>query len=96
MISLNKTEKLLGRSIDIANSQNTSEDEYDDEYAMGRSTRSRSNQLRQRRGSSSRRRHQAEREILLGHAGTFLDFENLMVALDALEHWKDIEAQGRK
>ncbi|MCJ1434031.1 Nucleoporin nup84 [Xylographa pallens] len=95
MISLNKTEKLLGRSIDIANSQNTSEDEYTDEYAMGRSTRSRSNQLRQRRGSSSRRRHQAEREILLGHAGTFLDFENLMVALDALEHWKDIEAQGK-
>ncbi|MCJ1384281.1 Nucleoporin nup84 [Xylographa soralifera] len=98
MISLNKTEKLLGRSIDIANSQNTSEDEYNeynDEYAMRRSTRSRSNSVRQRRGSSSRRRLQAEREVLLDHGGTFLGFENLMVALDALEHWKDIEAQAK-
>ncbi|MCJ1284715.1 Nucleoporin nup84, partial [Xylographa opegraphella] len=93
IISLNKTEKLLGRSIDIANSQNTSEDEYNDDHGMRRSTRSRSNQVRRRRRSSSKRMYQAEREILLGYSETFLDFENLMVALDALENWKEIEVQ---
>ena len=96
MISLSKTKTLLGRSINIANSQHTSEDEYNDENVLRRSTRSRSTQVRQRRGSSSRRRHRAERDVLLSHGGTFLDLENLMVALDALEHWKDVEAQGEK
>ncbi|MCJ1401872.1 Nucleoporin nup84 [Xylographa trunciseda] len=94
MISLAKTEKLLGRSIDLANSQHTSEDEFNDENVLQRSTRSRSIQIRQRRSSSSRRQHQAERDVLLGYGGTFLDLENLMVALDALEHWKDVEVQG--
>lgn len=96
MISLGKTEKLLGHSIDVTASQPPSEDEYDDSNDLRRSTRTSNHVVRQRRSSSAKLTLQVERDLLLGHSTTFVDLENLMVALTALEEWKDLEVQAIK
>ncbi|MCJ1479588.1 Nucleoporin nup84 [Lambiella insularis] len=94
MISLGKTQKFLGRSTDIATSEPQSEDEYDESDHLRRSTRTRSQVIHQDRGSSTRRRRQIGRDLLLSQSTTFLDLENLIVALRALEEWKDVEVQA--
>jgi len=91
-ISLKKTEAMLGRAMDLAQSQPASEDEAPDLFQ--RSTRSRKVQARIRRSSSARRRSAQGRQLLLNYAQSFRDLENLIIALDALEKWKEVEYQA--
>lgn len=93
-ISLNKTHAILGRTIDVSRSRAASEDDSENLVDVRHSTRSRTSQLRRRRRSSSVRRTATERDILLSHSSTFRDLENLFVALDAMERWKEVADQG--
>jgi len=93
-ISLNKTQTILGRALDLTLSQPASEDEYDGNLDLRRSTRSRSTHVRNRRSSSSRKRSKAQRGVLLSNSQSFRDLESLVVALDTLEYWKEKEAEA--
>ena len=93
-ISLKKTQTILGRALDLTISQPGSEDEYDANLDLRRSTRSRSTHVQMRRSSSARTRSQAKRGFLLSHSQSFRDLENLVVALDTLEYWKEREAEA--
>ena len=93
-ISLDKTKALLGKMVDISKEES---DEEDESVAMSRSTRSgRTRGQPQRSRSSSARSAGSERDLLLNQSRTFRDFENLFVALDALEQWKDLADQANK
>lgn len=93
-ISVNKTLTILGRALDLSQNQLASEDEYDENLDLRRSTRSRSTQVRMRRSSTSRKRSRAQRGFLLSHSQSFRDLESLVVALDTLEYWKEKEAEA--
>ncbi|MCJ1251662.1 Nucleoporin nup84 [Trapelia coarctata] len=93
-ISLNKTKTILGRALDLTLSQPASEDEANGNLDLRRSTRSRSTHVRNRRSSSSRKRLKAQRGLLLSHSQSFRDLENLVVALDTLEYWKEKETEA--
>ena len=79
--------------MDLAASQPSSEDEYEDVENLRRSTRSRSTQSRKRRRSSSMRKQQMKRDLLLSRADTFRDLENLVIALDTLETLREIQGE---
>ena len=72
-------------------------DEEDESAVLSRSTRSgRIRGQPQRSRSSSTRPASSERDLLLSQSRTFRDFENLFVALDALEQWRDLADQANK
>ena len=79
--------------MDLSASQPPSEDEYEDVENLRRSTRSHSMQSRKRQRSSSMRKQQMKRDLLLSHADTFRDLENLVIALDTLETWREIQGE---
>jgi hypothetical protein len=87
-----KTEIIVGKAIDLAQSQPSSEDEAPEMFK--RSTRSRKVPARVRRSSSARRKSAEQRLVLLKSAQSFRDLESLINALDALEEWKEIEFQA--
>lgn len=92
IISLGKTESLLGQMVDISKADS---DERDEPAAMSRSTRSgRTRSQPQPRRNSTAMRAGNERELLLDQSRTFRDFENLFAALDAMERWKDLADQA--
>ena len=86
-ISLEKTNDLLGKPIDISKSQDSSDDEG---YPPTTRQRARSPHARssQRSGSPSSKLMHGDRELMLRQASTFRDFENLFAALNAIEDWK--------
>ncbi len=88
-ISLAKTNDLLGKPVDISKSQDSSDDEGD-LVASSQNTRSRHARSSQRSGSPSTKLAHSDRELMLGQASTFRDFENLFTALDAMEEWKSL------
>ena len=94
-ISLSKTKKIMGRSVDISKNPDDSEDELEGREAT-RGKGSRKARSQQRRRKSSVLQFISEREILLNQAATFRDFEKLFVALDALEEWKGLSVQAKK
>jgi len=86
-ISLNKSYALLGKTIDVSKG----EDSSDDEGGFGGATRHRRSRYAQDQASkqsSSAQRQINKRKLLLRQSKTFRDFENLFVALSALEDWK--------
>ena len=95
-ISLCKTQLLLGRTLDLSQNQLLDDIDLENQPDTRRNTRSRQHKARPRRRSSSSRRLSVRRELLLNESNTFRDFESLFVALDALEHWKDVIDQSVK
>ena len=76
MLSLSRTEKLLGRAVDIKREEEEDHD-VDDENGDVNGD-----------GITAKK----QREILLQQASSFLDFEKLFKALNALEKWRDVAA----
>lgn len=91
-ISLSKTKAILGQPIDVSRDEE-SYDNDEDLDGTNRKPSSRYARGQRRRRSSSLRRYNEEREILLKQASTFRDFENLCVAMDALEDWRMLADQ---
>lgn len=94
-ISLSKTRKILGRAIDLSKFEDLGEDE-EEVVSTDRKTRSRHTSSQQRRRSSSLRRVSNTRDIMLRQATTFRDLQNLFVALDALEDWRNLAYGSKK
>lgn len=94
-LSLSKTNKILGRSVDISKTPDDSEDEIGG-WRSTSAKRSYKTGNRQRRRSSTASTFASERQILLDQAATFRDFETLFIALDALEEWKDLSVEAKK
>ena len=90
-ISLSKTKAILGQPIDISKPKNTNDNEEIHGNARSRFTRS-----QRRRRSSSSKRTDGEREMMLSQASAFRDFENLFTAFGALEDWKGLADQAKK
>ena len=88
-ISLGKTNHVLGKSVDISKSQDSSDDEGES-VTLVQKTRSRQARSSHRSGSPSARFVNDDRELMLSQASTFRDFEKLFVALDAMEVWKNL------
>ena len=76
MLSLSGTEKLLGRAVDIKREEEEDHDVDDEDGDVN--------------GDGNTTRQQ--RRILLQQASSFLDFEKLFKALNALEKWRDVAA----
>lgn len=94
-ISLGKTHSILGQTLDLSKDHESS----DEDGRLGTSTRnakSRHARHQRRRRSSSSRCVNNEREVLLNQASTFRDFENLLVALDAMETWKELADEAKQ
>ena len=87
-ISLRKTNDVLGKSVDISKSQDSSDDEGDPATIL-QNIRSRHARSSQPAGTPSAKLANGDRELMLSQASTFRDFENLFAALDAMEEWKD-------
>ena len=89
-VSLSKTFAILGKSVDI------SREIYCDDGRNGlpspvKKTKSGRKQNHQRQASlSTKSVGDDERDILLGQAATFRDFENLFAALSAMEEWRGL------
>lgn len=77
MLSKSKTEKLLGRSVDISQAG-------DESYDVNGENR---------RMDDDDHMYQ-QRQLLLKQAASFLDFERLFAALDAIEEWREVAAQS--
>ena len=92
-ISLSKTKAILGQPIDISKDQETYNDEVD---LMNSNWDAGIRYDQRRRRSPSLRRGNDEREIMLDQASTFIDFENLFTALDALEEWKGLANRSKR
>lgn len=88
MISLRKTNDVLGKSVDISRSQDSSDDEGDLATIL-QNTISRHARSSQPAGTPSAKLAHGDRELMLSQASTFRDFENLFAALDAMEEWKN-------
>ena len=87
LISLKKTNDVLGKPVDISKSQDSSDDEGDPATILP-NMRSRQARSSQPSGTPSVRLAHGDRELMLSQASTFRDFENLFAALDAMEEWK--------
>ena len=85
-ISRGKTKTVLGRAEDLSINREGSEEEG--VGPLAKSTRLNRTRSRKAPRSSSARRIQSEREILLSQSRTFRDLEALFLLLDAFEHWK--------
>lgn len=94
-ISLSKTQAILGRTQDISQTLEASDDEGEPDTGVGRA-RSRQNRGQRRRRSSSARRAHNERQLLLEQSRSFRDFEALFAVLDAIEEWKKIADEVSK
>ena len=88
-MSLSKTQAILGQITDISRDEEMVDGE-EDVNDTDLIAHSRYAQDRRRRRSSSLKRYIEERDILLEQASTFRDFENLCVAIDAMEKWKTL------
>ena len=94
LISLGKTNDVLGKPVDISRSQDSSDDEGN---PVTRSqSRSRHARSSRRPGSPSGKFAHGDRELMLSQARTFRDFENLFAALDAMEKWKNLADEAVK
>ncbi|KAI9839907.1 MAG: hypothetical protein M1819_000099 [Sarea resinae] len=91
-ISLAKTKALWGKAIDISQGFEDSEDESgNDGFGESRLTRSRSQEAsRIKRSRSSIKRAKRRREALLDLSRTYLGLEQLVLALEAFEKWRDV------
>lgn len=94
-ISTSKTPGITGRTEDISRNLENSDDDGDPKNPS-KCGRSRQVRSRRRRGSSSARRAQNERQLLLHQSRTFRDFEALFAILNAMEEWKDIADQANR
>ena len=94
-ISMSKTKAILGQSCDISKpevqSDGGEDQDHNSQSAMGRSSR-----IESRPRSSSLRPVSNERDIMLGQARSFRDFEQLGNAFDALVKWKQMADEGNK
>ena len=79
LLSISKTGKLLGRSIDISKDD---DEDYNVNGENGKMDGDAENTIDQ------------QRHLLLNQAASFLDFERLFVALDAIEAWRDVAARS--
>lgn len=95
IISLGKTNDVLGKPVDISKSQESSDDEGNP-ITRNQSNRSRHTRSSQRSGSPSAKIARGDRELMLSQASTFRDFENLFTALDAMEEWKNLADEAVK
>ena len=82
MLSLNKTKPMLGTIVDLSQEP---EDGDESNKEHGSDSVEGANCL----SGQSR----TDRKYLLSQARSFRDFENLFVALDGLERWRDAEKQ---
>ena len=73
MLSFSKTEKLLGRAVDIS-------DENDENHTVNGQNGIVNEEVENMR---------EQRGILLKQAASFLDFERLFAALYSIETWRD-------
>ena len=94
-ISLSKTKAILGRPMDISKDAD-SDDENEVLDSITQNTDSRYEPNEGRRRSSSMRRINEERDIMLNQARTFRDFQNLFTAVDALEEWAALAQKAKK
>ena len=94
-ISLSKTKAILGHSTDISHSQSSNDDEF---YTVNPSWhKTLRDAKRPGRGRDSPEEVlTSERDIMLSQGKTFKDFENLLVALDALERWQNASEEGKR
>ena len=86
---------MLGKAEDLSQSLEDSGDEDDLNEIDGHSG-PRPSRAHRRRRSSSMRRANHERQILLQQARTFRDLEALFVALDAMDQWKHLADQAKR
>ena len=92
-ISLSKSYTLLGKTTDISRSPE-SDDEPDGPASPVKKPRPRGRPKHQPQTSEPTSSvNSDEKEILLGQAKTFRDLENLFVALNAMEEWRDLAIQ---
>ena len=78
-MSLSKTGQLLGRAIDISKDD---DEDYNVNGENGNTDDNVETTIYQ------------QRQVLLKQAASFLDFERLFVALDAIESWRDVAARS--
>ena len=96
-LSTEKTASILGKKIDVSTNLESSDDAENEGLGSSRVTRLREKQmLLRRRRSSSAQRSRAKRNYLLSVSKTFIEFEQLVVALDALETWANVADQVRR
>ena len=93
-LSLRKTNDVLGKSVDISKSQESSDDEG--EPAGSGHNRSHLARRSQQPGSPSWKFTHGDRTLMLSQASTFRDFETLLIALDAIEEWKNLADEAEK
>ncbi|KAI9722347.1 MAG: hypothetical protein M1812_001819 [Candelaria pacifica] len=95
-ISLEKTERLLGRSVDVSMSSENSDAEEGVDRGAPRMTRLRQQQYeQQRQRQTSHRRTKAKHEVLRKQARTYRELEALVFALDALDGWREVADQQK-
>ena len=94
-ISLEKTNEILGKPIDISKSQESSDDE-DDAVTIVRGTKARRARSSRRSSSPSTNFAQGDREVMLSQSSSFRDLESLFGTLDAMEEWKNLADEGVK
>ena len=93
--SLCKTQAILGYVVDISKHDGFGEDEAASR-TLSRKTRSKGSRKQQAPSSIPPERIKNEREILLDQSKSFRDLENLFVALDAMEAWKELATEAQK
>lgn len=85
----------MGRASDISKRQDVNDDGNDIAAPSQRLESHNTSQLRHRRRSSTKDVSN-ERQMMLDQGKTFMDLENLFMALDSLEQWQKLAAEGKK
>ena len=93
--SLCKTQAILGYVTDISKDYDFGDDEGASR-TLSRKKGPKSSRKQQAPPSMPPERIKKEREILLDQSKSFRDLENLFVALDAMEVWKDLATEAQK
>ena len=80
--------------MDIGRNQGSNDDE--ELHDVHQNAGSRLARSQRRRLSSSMKRRNDEREMMINQAKTFRDFEHLFTAFGALEDWKGLADKAKK
>lgn len=92
--SLRKSQKILGQITDISKDHDLDNQDLL-AHRTGQPSSPRKRSLRQGQTEKTKRFEDQQR-ILLDQSQNFRDFENLCMALDALETWKDLALEAEQ